>query len=164
MSSGTWSGQAAARFARRRVAGHAQLHGAGSAGVDAAAHGTVAPDEVIRSVQAEVLPPGKNMFRTGSMLRESVRRLDEVWSAAVPGLGLHRGRLRAREAAAMTAHARWMYRAALARGESRGIHRRDDRPDTDPAQAHRLRTGGLDQVWVAADPLGWPEPAAEEAS
>jgi succinate dehydrogenase/fumarate reductase flavoprotein subunit len=51
----------------------------------------------------------------------------------------------------MVAHARWMYRSALARAESRGMHRRDDAPDTDPAFAHRIHCGGLDQVWTSAE-------------
>lgn len=59
-----------------------------------------------------------------------------------------RSTLNARPAAAMTAHARWMYRSALARPETRGLHRRDDAPSTDPALAHRIVTGGLDQVWT----------------
>ncbi len=163
MSSGTIAGRAAARFARRQVAAAASLRAAGQAGLpaagdgaaatDTAGPGTVSPDEVIATVQAQVLSPGKAMFRSAASLRESLRSLDEVWSDQVPRLGLGRGRQRAREAAAMTAHARWMYRAALAREESRGVHRRDDRPDTDPAQAVRLRAGGLDDVWVRAEPL-----------
>ncbi|WP_346160422.1 hypothetical protein [Streptomyces mordarskii] len=54
---------------------------------------------------------------------------------------------RAREAAAMVAHGRWMYHAALQRTESRGMHKRADRPAPDPAQHHRLLTGGLDEIW-----------------
>jgi len=54
----------------------------------------------------------------------------------------------------MVAHARWMYNAALARTESRGMHKRIDYPAADPGQQHRLLTGGLDQVWVAPEPAG----------
>jgi succinate dehydrogenase/fumarate reductase flavoprotein subunit len=154
MASGTIAGRAAARFARRAVTGQANLTAAGRAGLPAAG-GTAAlpPDEVIASVQAEVLPAAKNMFRCAGELRESLTRLDEVWSRQVPLIGLHRGRQRAREAAAMAAHARWMYRAALAREESRGVHRRDDWPVTNPALATRLRAGGLDSVWVRDEPV-----------
>lgn len=52
----------------------------------------------------------------------------------------------------MTAHARWMYTAALARTESRGMARRQEFPDLDPAQHRRLITGGLDEVWTAPEP------------
>jgi succinate dehydrogenase/fumarate reductase flavoprotein subunit len=41
-----------------------------------------------------------------------------------------------------------MYRAALARPESRVIHRRDDHPDLDERLTHRIRVGGLDEVWT----------------
>jgi succinate dehydrogenase/fumarate reductase flavoprotein subunit len=44
-----------------------------------------------------------------------------------------------------------MYASALARTETRGMHRREDHPAPDPGQQHRLVTGGLDEVWVAAE-------------
>jgi aspartate oxidase len=49
--------------------------------------------------------------------------------------------------------ARWCYTAALTRAESRGMHRRLDAPDTDPAFGHRLVTGGLDEIWLRPDPV-----------
>ena len=54
-----------------------------------------------------------------------------------------------REAAALTATSRWAYRSALARAESRGMHRRLDMPDADPALACSLHVSGLDTVRVA---------------
>jgi len=60
--------------------------------------------------------------------------------------------LRTREAAAMTAVARWMYRSALARTESRGMHRRMEHAGADPAQRHYLTSGGLDAVFVSRRP------------
>jgi succinate dehydrogenase/fumarate reductase flavoprotein subunit len=152
IASGTIAGRAAARFARRAVAGHGDLRPAGRAGLrDDGGPGAISPDEVISTVQAEVLSPAKNRFRTAAGLRESLSRLDEVWSDQVPRLSPARGRQRAREAAAMAAHARWMYRAGAAREESRGVHHRDDHPGTRPELAVRLRTGGLDAIWVAAE-------------
>jgi aspartate oxidase len=46
-----------------------------------------------------------------------------------------------------------MYTAALARPETRGMHKRLDHPQADPARRHRLMVGGLDQPWTAADPV-----------
>jgi succinate dehydrogenase/fumarate reductase flavoprotein subunit len=145
MSSGTLAGRAAARFGRDRTIPES-VTGAGEHGLHA---GPIEPDEVITPVQAEILPPAKNLYRTENGLRSSLDRLDSVWSDLVPRLGRHRGAQRAREAAAMTAHARWMYRAALARTESRGVHRRSDYSSTDPGFTHRLRVSGLDEVQVA---------------
>ena len=155
ISSGTYAGAAAARYARRTVG---RTQPAGTVALDRTRHhGDVAAREVVRAVQAEVVPLDRNLFRTGATLCASLSRLDELWTDAVPGLHTATDPQRAREAAAMTAHARWMYRAAQQRTESRAMHRRDDAPQTDPAQAHRLRVGGLDAVWVEAE-----SPAAQE--
>jgi succinate dehydrogenase/fumarate reductase flavoprotein subunit len=54
-----------------------------------------------------------------------------------------------REAAALTATSRWAYRSALARAESRGMHRRRDMPSADPGFACSLQASGLDEVRVA---------------
>jgi succinate dehydrogenase/fumarate reductase flavoprotein subunit len=173
MSSGTIAGRAAAKFAKRAVAAPRDLRSAARAGIPepgagaalaAPPRGTLSPDEVIANVQAEVLTPAKCLFRTAVSLNESLSRLDEVWADQVPRIGPDRGRQKAREAAALAAHARWMYRSSLARPESRGIHRREDYPDTDPALTLRLRTGGLDQVWVRQEaPLTAEPPLTEEA-
>ncbi|WP_372460364.1 hypothetical protein [Paraburkholderia unamae] len=56
--------------------------------------------------------------------------------------------MRAREAAAMLANSRWMYRGALQRKETRGMHRRREYAGSDPVQQHRLLSGGLDEVGV----------------
>ena len=48
----------------------------------------------------------------------------------------------------MTATARWMYESALARSETRGMHKREDFPQQDSEQHYRLISGGLDKVWV----------------
>jgi succinate dehydrogenase/fumarate reductase flavoprotein subunit len=60
----------------------------------------------------------------------------------------------------MVQHARWMYAAASARPETRGMHRRVDHPDPDPALQRRRLVGGLDEVWVADDPVT-PRPSTE---
>lgn len=48
-----------------------------------------------------------------------------------------------RETAAMTATARWMYSSALARTETRGMHKREDHKAIDENQHYRLISGGL---------------------
>jgi hypothetical protein len=61
--------------------------------------------------------------------------------------------VKAREVAAMVATARWMYSSALERKETRGMHEYLDYPQLDPSQQHYLISGGLDKVWVKAQPL-----------
>lgn len=103
-------------------------------------------------MQAEVKPYDINLFRTDKGLTSSLGRLDELWKD-------QRSReiqrtpegVKAREAEAMTATARWMYNSALARTETRGMHKREDFKGTDQEQHHRLISGGLDQVWVKTE-------------
>ncbi len=83
-------------------------------------------------------------------MHRSLDRLDECWADLRhhgPGEGL--ATVKAREAAALTATSRWAYRSALARTESRGMHRRRDMPSTDPGLACSLHVSGLDEVRVA---------------
>jgi succinate dehydrogenase/fumarate reductase flavoprotein subunit len=166
LSSGLWAGAAAARHAAtagRRAPGAdaSALRPAGTVGVrPAATQGAPGPattraQAIVAAVQGEVHPLDKNLFRTESGLRRSLAVLDDLWTGPVQALG---GRdddplaaLRDREAAAMTAHARWSYTAALARTESRGLHVREDLPATDPLQARRLLVAGLDRVRVRPD-------------
>jgi succinate dehydrogenase/fumarate reductase flavoprotein subunit len=151
-SSGSWAGHGAAAFAisRRtaRAPGPAGLRPAGTAG--RRPHGPIALDyrAVVAEVQRQVLPYDVNYLRHGDRLRPALDSLDHAWAAVRQGLGgTGEDIFRAREAAAMVAHGRWMFHAALARTESRGMHKRRDRPGLDPAQHHRLLTGGLDDVW-----------------
>ncbi|WP_236796092.1 FAD-binding protein [Amycolatopsis sp. GM8] len=154
MSSGTWAGRAAALHARRfrgttrrlRPAGTTGLRPSGSPGAPGEHR------EIVRAVQDEVLPYDKNFLRDGSRLAPALAALDTTWARARESLhGTGRDAVRAREAAAMTAHARWMYSAALARTETRGMHKRADFSRQDPFQHHRLLTGGLDNVWVTPE-------------
>jgi succinate dehydrogenase/fumarate reductase flavoprotein subunit len=148
ISTGTWAGAAAA--------GYATAHpGRPAAAPPADRNGSADADEVVKAVQAQVSPVGINMFRHPDRLRTALAVLDELWSAAVGDLRVETGPRahRAREAAAMVAHARWMYRAALARPESRAMHRREDAPAFDPLYTRRLLTGGLDEVWTRFEPI-----------
>lgn len=145
ISSGNWAGAAAAEHALAS---------------SAARRATVPPDrwasagegwpEVLAAVRAEVTPYERNMFRTEDVLADSLGRLDDLWRAVAeaPAAPAGRERVRSREAAAMLATARWMYRAARRRRESRGMHVRLDAPGRRHEFDHRLRCGGLDEIWV----------------
>ena len=105
---------------------------------------------IVRAVREEMLPLDRNFFRREATLRRSLERLDRCWEdlrGHEPGDGP--AALQAREAAALTATSRWAYRSALARAESRGMHRRRDRPGADPGLACSLHARGLDQVRIA---------------
>ena len=116
---------------------------------------------MVRTAQGEVMPYDKNYFRTGDGLTASLGVLDDAWARARSSLqGEGADAYRAREAAAMVATARWMYRSALARPETRGMHRREDHPTLDPAQQHRILTGGVDEVWTSVETLDWAAPEA----
>lgn len=157
MSSGSWAGAGAARYARSLGSGRAAFRpvtGAGGAGLRptggaGSAAGPGEARELVRLVQEHVLPYDKNYLRRGSVLTGSLGALDELWAQLRGSLrGEGAGLVKVRQAAAMTAHARWMYASALARTESRGMARRLDHPGQDPAQHHRIVTGGLDRVWT----------------
>ncbi len=158
IASGSWAGAAAARFASTRAGQWRTAplaHGGGPGLRPRAARGDLRADDVVEAVQDRVLPLRHNRFRTAADLRESLTVLDALWSVVAGGLtaadGDPRSVLRTREATAMLAHARWMYRSALARPETRGMHIRDDSPQATPAFARRIRVGGLDEVWTALD-------------
>ncbi|PWC63796.1 hypothetical protein TSH58_23340 [Azospirillum sp. TSH58] len=109
-------------------------------------------------MQQEILPLDRNYRRTGAGIAAALERLDGLWEAARDGLAPPAGAtprdvVRAREAAALVATARWILASAGQRTETRGLHRRADFPGLDPAQHHHLLSGGLDRVWVRrADP------------
>ncbi|MFI2281000.1 FAD-dependent oxidoreductase [Nocardia beijingensis] len=152
MSSGSWAGRGAALFALRSGrAGSADVRGAGRTGLRPEHAESVSAAEVVAAVQQEVIPFEKNYLRHGDRIRPAVDRLDEVWADASRGLGGGTGdeRVRARQAAAMTAVGRLMYRSTLARTETRGMSKRADHPDLDPEQHHHILAGGLDEVWTA---------------
>lgn len=166
-SSGTWAGAGAAQHARLEAGrpDDRARHAAGRTGI-VGTRPTEARDWV-RAVQDEVFPYDRNYHREATRLHDSLGRLDRHWqdlqalAPSAPG-----ERLRLREAASMLATARWMYRSALARDESRGMHKREDRPGLDPAQRHHVLSGGLDQVWTRRDAAPWhaqPLPRREAA-
>jgi succinate dehydrogenase/fumarate reductase flavoprotein subunit len=161
LSSGLWAGRGAAvcaRTAGRR--GHIRAYAIGGAGlrpsVSHALH--ISAADAIADVKAEMLPFDKIIFRSGQKLTRSFSILDRLWSeirSSLGGTGLEAAR--AREAAALTATARWCCMAAYAREESRGLHQRDDMPDADDHFARRLLAGGLDAVWTC-----WEQPTRNQ--
>jgi succinate dehydrogenase/fumarate reductase flavoprotein subunit len=163
LSSGVWSGVGAAEFGRDRTRfatrpaeplGHVWLPNGK----------TTAPDSrsVTAAVSREMHDYDRNLFRTQAKLQRSLSLLDDLWDAASAGLqDAAEDPLRARETTALVACGRWSWEAAMARCESRGLHRREDAPWTDPSQSARRLVGGLDRVWTRSlTPIGVAESVA----
>jgi succinate dehydrogenase/fumarate reductase flavoprotein subunit len=152
MSSGTWAGQGAADYAKQvDPAVRGQVARAGAVALRERAGRPFAPAELACAVQDEVFPYELNYFREAGRLDGSLQRLDTLWAqASSADAAAETDVLRAREAAAMLATARWMYRSGLARKESRGMHRRDDFPGQDERFRHYITAGGLDEVWTSS--------------
>lgn len=153
MSSGSFAGEGAAAYALKHGEGTAtrRLTGLSSQSLTGGREAGAGQrtEEHVRAVQDEVKPYERNLFRTEKGLGESLVRLDDLWRRQRETATTRTAEgVKAREAAAMTATARWMYRSALARTETRGMHKREDFPTGDAGQHHRLVSGGLDQVWV----------------
>jgi succinate dehydrogenase/fumarate reductase flavoprotein subunit len=148
-SSGSWAGHGAAVFASRRSGRPDEARPVGAAGLRPAGAPALAYQEVVAQVQRAVLPYDHNYVRHADKLAPALDVLHQTWSAVRDGLtGTGEDLFRAREAAAMTAHGRWMFHAALHRTETRGMHKRLDYPQQDPAQQFRLLTGGLEDIWT----------------
>lgn len=158
MSSGLWAGKGAADFGRRhgRSLARRPMSRAGGAGLRGAGHTAYDADAVIRTVQGEVFPTEKNWIRDGAVLAASLERLDRAWlhiRQSAPASNAVQA-VRSREAAAMLATARWMYRSALQRTETRGMHRRREHAAQDTAQRYRSISSGLDEVLLRRLPVG----------
>jgi succinate dehydrogenase/fumarate reductase flavoprotein subunit len=167
LSSGTWAGEGAAAYAAAKRGAFAEKgEGIGLAGLNptSGVDKELTSELVTKLVQDEVHPYDKNYFRTETALEESLANLDDLWDRVEAGLRGGDGYppqgeepatalVRAREAAAMVAHARWMYNAAYERTETRGMHKRSDHPGLDPAQQQRRFVGGLAEVWNGLDPV-----------
>jgi succinate dehydrogenase/fumarate reductase flavoprotein subunit len=155
IASGWWSGQGAATYAKRREGkafcgtsrplGEAGLRPASAAKADFNAK------DVIDTVRAEVIPLEKNYFRDGDRLEASHERLESLWRDVRDHLsGEGNDRLRTREAASIAASGRWSLTAALARKESRGMHRRVDFKGSDPAFTRNIILSGVDDIRVGS--------------
>ncbi|HLO87134.1 MAG TPA: FAD-binding protein [Nostocaceae cyanobacterium] len=155
ISSGYWSGQGAAEYAKNQGERTNQRHvqGVGEATLQPQGNQNLDVNATIQAVQAEVFPYDRNLFRTTEGLTDSLTRLDHLWQEIRSSQAENSQIIRAREAAAMVATARWMYNSALERKETRGMHKHLDYPEQDANQQHHLISGGLDQVWVKSQPL-----------
>jgi L-aspartate oxidase len=154
LSSGCWAGRSAAARARRdgRRA-RAPVQSLGQAGIRPRRSGGVLPaDAIIGTARDEATHYDKNLFRTRDKLRASLEVLDDLWRQIRDHSPGSLNALRAREAAAIVATARWSYNAALHRAESRGIHQRDDAPRTLPRFGVRQAVAGLDRVTSSFSP------------
>ncbi|MBD2494836.1 FAD-dependent oxidoreductase [Nostoc sp. FACHB-280] len=157
ISSGYWAGNSAAQYALSlgQQATQRLVRGVGEAALQPQAENASSPNinEFIQAVQTEVFPYNRNYFRTEKGLSDSLSRLDNLWQIIRDTQIEDSQLIRAREAAAMVATARWMYNSALERKETRGMHKHQDYPQQDANQQHYLISGGLDQVWVKTQPL-----------
>ncbi|MFD2334249.1 FAD-binding protein [Cohnella sp. GCM10020058] len=156
--SGSWSGRGAARHAL--AAGKSggpdsrTLRPVGRRGLEAGRE-TDAPIDakaLVEAIQRDVLPLNINFYRSESGIAGALGRLDalrEMLRGNVPDTV--QGRVRAREAAGMLAVARWMYTAALARKETRGLAALAEYPALDPGQTHRLVLSGIDEIKVGTE-------------
>ncbi|AKS32640.1 FAD-dependent oxidoreductase [Mycolicibacterium goodii] len=151
IASGSFAGRGAAEFSRRHAPGPAH----DTVVKPRARAGAPTVDEVVRAAQEHVLPPLRSYLKTHERLIESAAALETVWRDIADGLApvAAREAYKVRQAVALVAAARWVTAASLARAETRGLHRREDLPDTDTRFDHRILVGGLDEVWTAPDPV-----------
>lgn len=156
LSTGQWAGRGAAKRALSTPPSGGPLTGFNGLGLSGA--GGQASATLVAQIQAEVHPLDKNLFRRGEQLQRSLLALDNIWDQLQQGPHADDNPLRARETVAMAATARWCYRAAADRRESRGMHQRSDTPGQKAAFDGHLRVGGLDRPWTRLDPLHILEP------
>ncbi|WP_411035626.1 FAD-dependent oxidoreductase [Shinella sp. BYT-45] len=157
MSSGFWAGASAGEYARQKRGRARTVIRAGSIGVAENTGDRIDAAALIRNVRDEVLPYDHTYHRHADRLNESLSRLDGLWDSLRNADAAERAdAVRTREGVAMLATARWMYRSALARTESRGMHKREDFPSRDEAQRHHVVSGGLDEVWTGMAPVNGP--------
>lgn len=171
MSSGFWAGAGAADHARQEGAAAVatrRVRRAGGVGLADAGHERIDAHAAISAVQSEVLPYERNWSRDGALLDDSLARLDALWARLRRSAPASIAEVvRVREAAAMAVTARWMYRSAQARTETRGMARRKDHPRMDPRQHHRWVSSGLDEVSLRTEAVSHafsPESELKEAA
>jgi len=155
IASGYWAGRGAAAHARRspaRARFRSQSAPLGQAGLRPRSGNKVDLASVIAAVREEMAPLEKNFVRSEATLTARLSRLDALWMQVQGGLAADGAdRLRTREAAAALASARFSLHAALARTESRGMHRRSDYPVQADGPVRRFPLIGPDDIRPAPD-------------
>lgn len=147
--SAKWAAQAAVAAARQAPADGTPLQGLGGIGLRPRKSGKIAASNSIRhQVQAEILPIEKNVFRTLGGINDSLMQLDSLWEQAAGGLvpEASQSPRHTRETAALLAGARWIYRSASQRHETRGLHRLRELPELNPEQQDRIVVSGLENI------------------
>jgi succinate dehydrogenase/fumarate reductase flavoprotein subunit len=157
ISSGAWAGAGAARFAAAASGGRPRrVRPVPGAGLNAVTG--IDPRAVVGLVQEHTIPLRRSYWRSAGSLRDSITELDALWPVTEFALGgTGADRLYARQAAALLAVARWTKYSALARTETRGMHRRTDHPGAGSDWRVRLVSGGVESVWVRPEQ---PDPGA----
>lgn len=125
---------------RKQAAQAAPRHGLAGG---AAAHAPTT-EAVLTSVRAAMLPVDRHFFRAEDPLAATQAEFNDLWRVTRDGFGGDLDVLRQREASALMASTRWSISAARLRRESRGIHRRTDATEVDPALARRIEISGVD--------------------
>lgn len=154
--SGSWAGQGAAQYAlsSRGQADSRNLTAAGRYGLAAGADAseTLEVKPLIAAIQREILPLQINYFRSEPVLSSALKRLNTLMpylNGQIPATV--QGIVKSRETAAMLAVSRWIYTAALARKESRGLQKLAEYPELDPRQTHRLILSGINTISISTE-------------
>lgn len=156
--SGTWAGEGAALYAKSQSlhASGRNLRGTGTYGL--AGRGEESREletkPLVEAIQREVLPLEINFFRSEPVIQASLNRLHSLLPELLTQVpDSVQGKVRSREAAGMLATARWMYTAALARRETRGLQALKEYPELDPRQTHRILVSGVQRIDVRTEPV-----------
>lgn len=105
--------------------------------------------DIIRTVQGEILPIEKNVFRSVTGLKQARTKLDSLWQQIrEQGIGVLEPAqdYAAIEAKALLFDARLIVHSASERLETRGLHRLVDYPETDASQNHHHLQKGVDEI------------------